>query len=181
MQCIFAYFCLETKGTLKSPSDLKRVCHHSLQCGQCFMLSFITKILSVVTGMPNTEEAEQSLSRLREERRRVLSLDSDTKYLDRDNAKDTKDPGVDYFIKSTISLTFLNFACFAYLAHFACFAYFAHFAYFPNLFFFLQILHTLQILHIFQHMHQRFIMYPNQHWSNYSSFNKVDYDRTWIQ
>ena len=126
--CMF----LETNGTLKSTSDLKRVCHNSLQCGQCFMLSFITKILSVVTGMPNTEEAEQSLSRLREERRRVLSLDSDTKYLDRDNAKDTKDPGVDYFIKSTISLTFLNFACFAYLAHFACFAYFAHIAYFPN-------------------------------------------------
>ena len=63
------------------------------------MLSFITKILSVVTGMPNTEEAEQSLSRLREERRRILSLDTVTKYLDRDNAKGTKDPGVDCFIQ----------------------------------------------------------------------------------
>ena len=99
--CMF----LETKGTLKSTSDLKRVCHNSLQCGQCFMLSFITKILSVVTGMPNTEEAEQSLSRLREERRRILSLDTDTQYLDRDIAEATKDPGVDCFIKSTFHHT----------------------------------------------------------------------------
>ena len=71
------------------------------------MLSFITKILSVVTGMPNTEEAEQSLSRLREKRRRILSLDTDTQYLDRDIAEPTKDPGVDCFIKSTFHHTSL--------------------------------------------------------------------------
>ena len=47
------------------------------------MLSFIAKMFSVETGIPKTVEAGQSLSRLREERRRILSLDTDTQYPDK--------------------------------------------------------------------------------------------------